>query len=557
MSPFANFPDFQSCVDAQKNKGHSEDSSKKICGAIQNRIEGKNTEQLSESELKVVNEYVQKFQGDNRPPLAWWNRCVSANEGKVDDVGAYCGFLYHHVVVEKGADIKFDEQEQSGYREAFNKTKEFVKQFSETVTLEEEEIFETGTWNGDKYTKSDLEQMVENFEALKSEVKPPVKLGHNEKQKLLEEDGLPAAGWITKLKVKGDKLVATLSDVPRKIYELIKNRAYKRKSAEIYPSFKASDGKIYRPVLRAVAILGQDIPAVTTIGDIHALYKDKGNQKFKIYDFKEGGEKMKTLGISVSSETFSEDFQKKFNEAMKAAFGEEVAIKFEGDTTDADTIAGLKSKIAELEKELADYKDADDEHDSEMMKEKVATATKELEATKTKLTESEKKVSELTETKTKLAEAEKKLEEQVVTAHEADVEAFIEKAKADGKILPKHEQLLSVLMKQIDRKSVVKFTEKIKVADGKEEDKEVTKTSLEIVKAFVESLPKAVEFAEISKSTGDIETFVADGGKVKIGEQVFEVDDVKLAAETRVYAEKNKVSYEIALPIVAKMHEAK
>ena len=112
-------------------------------------------------------------------------------------------------------------------------------------------------------------------------------------------------------------------------------------------------------------------------------------------------------------------------------------------------------------------------------------------------------------------------------------------------------------MKQIDRKSVVKFTEKIKVADGKEEDKEVTKTSLEIVKAFVESLPKAVEFAEISKSTGDIETFVADGGKVKIGEQVFEVDDVKLAAETRVYAEKNKVSYEIALPIVAKMHEAK
>ena len=106
-------------------------------------------------------------------------------------------------------------------------------------------------------------------------------------------------------------------------------------------------------------------------------------------------------------------------------------------------------------------------------------------------------------------------------------------------------------MKQIDRKAVMKFTEKDK--DGK--DVQTEKTSLDMVKAFVESLPKAVEFKEMSKLTNDIETFTADGGKVVIGDQEFEVDDVKLAAETRAYAEKNKVSYEIALPIVAKAHK--
>ena len=57
------------------------------------------------------------------------------------------------------------------------------------------EIFSTGLWNGDKYTDKDLEDMVESFNAIgKTRVKPFLKLGHDNKQKLVQSDGLPAAG---------------------------------------------------------------------------------------------------------------------------------------------------------------------------------------------------------------------------------------------------------------------------------------------------------------------------------------------------------------------------
>lgn len=555
MSPFANFPDFQGCVDAQKGKGHSEDSSKRICGAIQSKIEGKNaTEQLSELELKTVNEYVEKFQGDNRPPKEWFSACQNKYEGKVSDSGAYCGYLWWYVVGVQGANPAELLTENPEHIEAFNKTKEFVKQFSETVKLEDEEIFAVGTWNGDKYTHEDLKEIANNFNLLKGEVKPPVKLGHSESQKLLEADDLPAGGWVTGLKVAGDKLIANISDVPRKIYELIKNRAYKRKSAEIYPQYTGADGKKYGKVLRAIAFLGSATPAINTLNDLLARYSGDRKQKFKTYNFnKGGGEKMKTLGISVSSETFSEDFQKKFNEAMKTAFGEEVAIKFEGDT---ETVEGLKKRIAELEKEIEDYRHHDDEEDMEKMKAKYDETIKTLNETKAKLTDAEAKAAKLADTEIKLTQAQTKLQENEVKAHKAEVNTFIEKAKADGKILPKHEKLLSALLGQIDKKSVIKFMDNVKVkgADGTEteEEKEVEKTPLEMVKTFVESLPKMVEFEEISGDTKEIAVFDANSGKVKIGNDVYDVVDRDLANKAKKYSDEHNVSFDIALIEVSK-----
>ena len=145
----------------------------------------------------------------------------------------------------------------------------------ETVELKGVEIFDVGTWNGDPYTDAQLDEMVANTMTLKRKglLEPPVKLGHVDRQDLLEKEGLPAAGWIERVYRVGTKVVADLSHVPARVGELVKAGAYRKVSAEIWPRFgRAADGKTYGYVLKAIAFLGGEIPAVPTLADIAKLY---------------------------------------------------------------------------------------------------------------------------------------------------------------------------------------------------------------------------------------------------------------------------------------------
>lgn len=144
---------------------------------------------------------------------------------------------------------------------------------SKTYDIEGVEIFKAGKWNGDEYTVDDIDEMVNSFNLIGDKIKPYVKLGHDDGQKLLQKDGMPAAGWITSLRRVGDALVAKFSSVPQKIYDLIANKAYGRISSEIYWNLK--DGpQTYKRVLKAVALLGANTPAVTTLDDFINLYTD-------------------------------------------------------------------------------------------------------------------------------------------------------------------------------------------------------------------------------------------------------------------------------------------
>lgn len=153
----------------------------------------------------------------------------------------------------------------------------------ETVDINDVEILAVGTWHGSggavTFTDDDLQEIVDNFGDIKSlegvNYEPPAKLGHAEKQKLLQEDGYPAAGWVSSLKKVGDKLVASFKDVPKRIAQLIEAGGYKKVSSEVYPSYELA-GKKYGKVLKAVAFLGADIPAVKTISDVVAQYDEAG-----------------------------------------------------------------------------------------------------------------------------------------------------------------------------------------------------------------------------------------------------------------------------------------
>jgi len=151
--------------------------------------------------------------------------------------------------------------------------KELKSTVRKQFEIEGVEVFAAGTWNGDTYTIDDLDQMKLAFDENKETMKPFLKLGHDSDQKLLQTDGLPAAGWVKSLERIEDKLVACFTNVPEKIMELIKRGAYKKVSSEIYWDI-AVNGKSYKHFLSAVALLGADMPAVQNLSDILQIYKN-------------------------------------------------------------------------------------------------------------------------------------------------------------------------------------------------------------------------------------------------------------------------------------------
>jgi hypothetical protein len=148
----------------------------------------------------------------------------------------------------------------------------------ELKSIKGKEIFAAGTWNGDQYTTRDLDEMVRAFEETSQKWKPPIKLGHTDDQKLLQEDGLPAAGWVERIYRVGEKLYADIAEIPQKVYELLQRGAYKHVSSEVFWGIEV-EGKKYDRMLAGVALLGLDMPAVTNLDGFLALYGIVGKTK--------------------------------------------------------------------------------------------------------------------------------------------------------------------------------------------------------------------------------------------------------------------------------------
>jgi len=186
----------------------------------------------------------------------------------------------------------------------------------QTFNLNGVEIFSTGVWNGDRYSEKDLDAMIENFDDVGFE--PPVKLGHNEEQSELQ-DGQPALGYISKIYKVGSKLVADFKELPKKVYDAIKRGNYKRVSSEIYWNYKAN-GSTFNRVLKAVALLGADIPAVTNLESIEGLYTNMGTGEIKYHYNGKESEIMEEKHDEVSVNKYEEEIsqlRKEKEEVMK------------------------------------------------------------------------------------------------------------------------------------------------------------------------------------------------------------------------------------------------
>jgi hypothetical protein len=149
-----------------------------------------------------------------------------------------------------------------------------LDEMAETYELKDFPFFKTGTHNGKTYSEIDLDRIVSNFYSLQPQVRPVLKLGHGG-QKFLKDEGYPAAGWIDKIKKVGHVLYADVKNIPKRIYDLLKGKAYQRPSAEIYTDFQDDKGQKYGLTLSAIALLGADIPAIKSLPDIEALFNNE------------------------------------------------------------------------------------------------------------------------------------------------------------------------------------------------------------------------------------------------------------------------------------------
>lgn len=246
------------------------------------------------------------------------------------------------------------------------------------------EIFSVGTWNGDTFTEAHLDAMADSFNQLKDHIEPALKLGHDDEQKLLQSDGLPAAGWVNNIYRKGEKLFADFHKVPEKIYALLEKGAYRKPSIELYQGLELM-GKKFSHFIGAIALLGSDIPGVQNLDDILALYgitnyDDKIKvftdeaEKAKIYQYEtkqsKKGDNMPTLEEQLAESKVTirglEDKVKKFEaqikESDKTNKGLEDLLKETKDTLKEVQSnykqSADKLKQAEIDKQVAELEGA-------------------------------------------------------------------------------------------------------------------------------------------------------------------------------------------------------
>jgi hypothetical protein len=128
------------------------------------------------------------------------------------------------------------------------------------------EIFKTGTHTSDKgvskdYSLDDLNYIAAHYNPEEHEA--PIVVGH-------PIDNSPAFGWIEKLEVIGDRLIAKAKDIIPEFKDALDKKLYKKRSVSL-----DKDGK-----LRHVGFLGGAAPAVKGLADIQ--FSESSGETFEL-----------------------------------------------------------------------------------------------------------------------------------------------------------------------------------------------------------------------------------------------------------------------------------
>lgn len=236
----------------------------------------------------------------------------------------------------------------------------------DTSDIPEVDLMGPGTWNGIPFKKEDLLEVVSNFSKLKDRVKAWLALGHSGKLGTRQRSGMPAVGWIDRLwwDEKTERLKGSFTDVPKKLAELIKAKAYRRVSVEYIRNFlDAATGKRYNRVMVGCALLGTELPAVTTnrtLDQVRALYMgdEYEHEVIEWFENSKGGDEMDELETLKANLATAKESLKKAETFIK-----KVLEKF-GDCDQDELLSGIDSLVkerdefkAKIEKNEAEIKE--------------------------------------------------------------------------------------------------------------------------------------------------------------------------------------------------------
>lgn len=197
-------------------------------------------------------------------------------------------------------------------------------------------IFSEGFWNGRQWTKKHLQSMVDAFSALESVHKVPLKFGHNTKQPVT--DGQPALGWVDNVYLSEDKktLMADFSNMPDIVFKAIKAKLYRKLSIEMRLGVKHK-AQEFMSVLSGVALLGADIPAVNTLGDLEN-YIPEGEfsaDDAVVFELEEPTLTETKEGKEMPEDNVAKQLEK-FEARLKVVEDENTALKAENDQLKKD-----------------------------------------------------------------------------------------------------------------------------------------------------------------------------------------------------------------------------
>lgn len=306
------------------------------------------------------------------------------------------------------------------------------------------EIFATGTWVGNKkliVTGNMLDDMVNSFNELTAKVdgfRPFLKLGHKEMQGFGGESGAPSFGFISKIWRQHDKIIANFSNVPDALVDLVNQGRYNAVSIEFLPKVTFG-GSTFKSVLRAVALLGAELPAVKSLKGLSASLMSEDAYEFEDADPIETLEKEAIVPDATYSKSQVDDL-------VEAAVSKAID---ETTTSLAESTENLVTGIAERD-------------------EKIVTLTEGKET------------------------AEKALKNYVMASDKAEVEALIDGAIDEGKVLPAEKEKYMALA---SIEATVKMGED-------------TTSARDLVASIFKDLPKRVD---LSESTNGDEAGKDDG----------------------------------------------
>lgn len=437
--------------------------------------------------------------------------------------------------------VMHNEYPDSGQRSAICHT-QWAKKMNDLkdyiINIYGVEVFKEGTHNGDKYTATDINDIVSNFKALESKLIPKVKITHKKAQKTLA--GLASYGDV--VKVYADtvggvrKLFVDIVKVPEKVADWIKTGRFAERSIEVFRNVTIA-GKKFKNVLAKVTLLGHEIPAVSGMSPVKLSLET--DLDFNDYNGSDGSAlchyeyKINNPG----SNNFDKEDKRmpdieKLKSGLEGLMGRVDGLTKKLESSDAKEVEQAKAQLSELSLEIKGYKTQIEEAEkaSEESGKDIAKLSSEIEDKNKEIADYKKKDAEKTE-----------------ALRKEKIDKFVGELKKEGRVVPAFENDLKDLLYSLD--SEEKSHEyKIKTKEG---DVETKLTQYELAEKVFSKIAKLVKYGEIAPSMDIDDEKGEDTKTVKQDGETYNLGDINFDKKVKAYQNEHKCNYLTAYNAVA------